>query len=85
MAKVNRQISLRSLFIFTALVALSLSFTLVNHDGPKTIGCFALASLIGGAIGFAVTGRNGFVYGAIFGFMAFVPLSALLLTLMWSS
>ena len=65
MPKINRQVSLKSLVIFTALVGLSLSLVRVNSDIPKFIGIFALASLTGGAIGFAVSGRTGYVYWAI--------------------
>ena len=78
MAKINRQIRLRSLFIFTALFATSLSLVLLDSDGPKTIGLLALGSLIGGAIGFAVAGSTGYVFGAIIGYMAVIPPDAYL-------
>jgi len=66
--KVNRQLTLKSLFVYTSMIAIAI--VLVVADDPNAglnyaqiLGWFSLVAMTGGAIGFLVYGRAGFLYG----------------------
>ncbi len=68
---VDRRISLKSLFIFTALVAIVVS--LMVHRFPLGIflGRLILVELTGATVGFFIRGRAGLYAGLTVGLFAF--------------
>ncbi len=63
--KIDRRLDLKWMFVFTGLVAASLSLIVMDSGASEAVGVTWLISLGGGAIGFMVRGKRGYVYGAI--------------------